>query len=193
MQPRTAPKRKLMTADEFLMMPEEDGKRYELIHGVLSEKLGPEGEMAPGDLHAITVFRCAAIVFGWVEVNDYREGRTGEPGYRLGQRMVRAPDVAWIAPGRVPEGTRGYPGLAPDLAVEVKSPSNTYAHLADKAAMWLAHGSRQVWALDPDYVDLTLYRPGITPVILGQDDVIDGGDLLPGFSSPVWRLFRRHR
>ena len=193
MQPRTAPKRRLMTADEFLMMPQEDGKRYELIHGVLSEKSGPEGEMAPGDIHSIIVSRVDTAISNYSDANDYGETRTGEPGYRLSQGLVRAPDVAWIAPGRVPEGTRGYPELAPDLAIEVKSPSNTYASLADKAAMWLAHGSRQVWVLDPDYLDLTLYRPGIAPVILVEDDVIDGGDLLPGFSSPVWRLFRRRR
>ena len=193
MRRKTAPKRRLMTADEFLMMPEEDGKRYELIHGVLSEKAGPEGDMAPGHIHAIIVSRVDTAISNYSDARDYGETVTGEPGYRLGGCMVRAPDVAWIAPGRVPEGTRGYPELAPDLAIEVKSPSNTYAHLADKAAMWLAHGSQQVWVLDPDYVDLTLYRPGVPPVILGEDDTIDGGDLLPGFSCSVWRLFRRQR
>ena len=106
---------------------------------------------------------------------------------------VRAPDVAWISPGRVPEGTRGYPDLSPDLAVEVKSPGNSYAELADKAAMWLSHGSREVWVADPEHTNLTVYRPGVVPIVLGEDDDIDGDELLPGFTSPVWRLFRRRR
>ena len=106
---------------------------------------------------------------------------------------VRAPDVAWIAPGRVPEGIVGYPDLAPDLAVEVKSPSNSYAAMEDKALMWLSYGSREVWMADPAHITLTRHRPGVPPVTLGEDDVLDGGDLLPGFSIPVWRLFRRQR
>ena len=193
MQRKTVAKRRFMTAEEFLLMPETDGKRYELIHGVLSEKVGPGEGMAPGDLHAIAVGRFATAISVYSDENDYGQTRTGEPGYRLanGPDIVRAPDVAWIAPGRVPEGTRGYPQLAPDLVVEVKSPSNSYAALADKAAMWLSHGSRAVWVGDPDHTDVTVYRPGVSPILLGEDDVLDGGDVLPGFSIPVWRLFRR--
>ena len=106
---------------------------------------------------------------------------------------MRAPDVVWIAPGRIPPGTRGYPDLAPDLAVEVKSPGNSYAELAAKAGMWLSYGSREVWIADPERVTITVYRPYQEPLILGEDDTLEGGDLLPGFSTPVWRLFRRRR
>jgi Uma2 family endonuclease len=57
---------------------------------------------------------------------------------------VRAPDIAWFAPGRLPEGIQGYPELAPDLVVEVKSPSNSNPEMAAKAVMWLSYGSQQV-------------------------------------------------
>ena len=181
-------KHQLITADELLRLP-RNGKRYELVQGMLSEKV------APGDQHAITVFLTASAISNYVDATGYGEGRTGEPGYRLGSNpdTVRAPDVAWIAPGRVAEGTRGYPELAPDLAVEVKSPGNSYAELADKAAMWLGHGSKEVWVADPERLDLTVYRPGAAPLVLGEDEDIDGSDLLPGFTSPVWRFFRRRR
>lgn len=181
-------KHKLITADELLMMP-DDGKRYELIRGVLSEKV------TAGDPHGIVVSRIDTALSNYSDANDYGETRTGEPGYRLdfNPDTVRAPDVAWIAPGRVPAGTRGYPNLAPDLAVEVKSPSNSYAELADKALMWLSYGSREVWMMDPERVTVTKHRPGVPPEMLYEDDILDGGDLLPGFTIPVWRLFRRKR
>jgi Uma2 family endonuclease len=131
----------------------------------------------------------------YTENSDYGVVRTGEPGYRLDREpdTVRAPDVAWIAPGRIPEGAQGYPEFAPDLVVEVKSPSNSNAEIAAKAAMWLCYGSRQAWVLDPQDTTVTIHRPNVEPAVLTEGDVIDGGDLLPGFTSPVWRLFRRRR
>ena len=180
---------KLITAEELLAMPRGEGCRYELLRGVLVEK------MPTGDPHRIAVFRIATALGNYVEANDYGEGGAGEPGYLLERDpdTVRAPDVVWIAPGRIPPGTQGYPELAPDLAVEVKSPRNSYAELAAKAGMWLSYGSREVWVADPERVTITVYRPYQEPLTLGEDDTLAGGDLLPGFATPVWRLFRRRR
>lgn len=178
---------KLMTAEELLLMAENgQGKRHELVRGVLIER------MPTGDPHAIAVSRIDYAITHYSETNDYGETRAGEPGYLLeiGPDTVRAPDVAWIAPGRIPEGTQGFPHLAPDLVVEVQSPRQD---LTEKAAMWLSFGSREVWAANPDPISITRYRPGQEPEVLGEDDMLDGGELLPGFSVPVWRLFRRHR
>ena len=181
-------KQKLVTADELLLMP-KDGNRYELIRGVLVRK------MPPGDPHGLAVSRINIALGNYADANDYGATRTGEPGYRLERDpdTVRAPDVAWIAPGRIPEGTQGYPELAPDLAVEVKSPGNSSPEMAAKASMWLSYGSQEVWVADPERNTITVYRPGAAPEPLGEDDDLDGGDLLPGFTTPVWRLFRRRR
>ena len=185
----TTTETKLMTADELLRLPRGDGKRYELIRGVLIQK------MPTGDPHGDSVTRASSLIFAYAENNDYGVVRTGEPGYRLesGPDTVRAPDVAWIAPGRIPEGTQGYPELAPDLAVEVKSPSNSNPEMASKARMWLCYGSKIALVLDPDRATVAIHRPNTEPVTLGQDDILDLGDLLPGFSIPVWQLFRRRR
>ena len=59
--------------------------------------------------------------------------------------------------------------------------------------MWLAFGAREVWVLNPEDTTVTRYRPGLSPVVLGEDDTLDGGELLPGFSVAVWQLFRRQR
>ena len=185
----TTTETKLVTADELLKLPRGEGKRYELIRGVLIKK------MPTGDPHGDTVTRTTILIGNYAEESDYGVVRSGEPGYRLesGPDTVRAPDVAWIAPGRIPEGTQGYPELAPDLAVEVKSPSNSNPEMAAKAQMWLCYGSRIALVLDPDSVTVRIYRPNTEPVTLGQDDILDLGDLQPGFSTAVWRFFRRRR
>ena len=59
--------------------------------------------------------------------------------------------------------------------------------------MWLSYGSQQVWVADPPTATITIFRLNTAPVTLTEDDVLDGGELLPGFSTPVWRLFRRQR
>ena len=177
----------LITAAELLAMPRGYGKRYELIRGELIERMLAEYPQA-------NAVKWIAYALTQYEVDTgYGQVRTGEPGYRLESNpdTVRAPDVAWIAPGRIPPGTRGYPNLAPDLVVEVLSPGQD---LSDKARMWLSYGTREVWVTQPAApVSVTCYRPGQPPVTLYEDDILDGGDLLPGFSVPVWRLFRRHR
>ena len=180
---------KLVTAEELLAMPRGQGHRYELLRGVLV------GKMRAGHQHGIVVARICFALGNYADANDYGSCGAGEPGYLLEKDpdTVRAPDVVWIAPGRIPPGTQGYPELAPDLAVEVKSPRNSYAELAAKAGMWLSYGSREVWVADPERVTITVYRPYQEPLVLGEEDTLKGGDLLPGFATPVWRLFRRRR
>ena len=117
------------------------------------------------------------------QATDWREARTlfapqTWPGLRL---------------DRIPQGTQDYPELAPDLAVEVKSPSNSNPEMAAKAQMWLCYGSQVALVLDPATVTVRIYRPNTEPITLAEDDVLDLGDLLPGFSATVWRLFRRQR
>ena len=185
----TTTKHKFITADELLAMP-EDGNRYELIRGVLVPK------MAPGDPHATVVFRISTLVGIYSDANNYGAGRTGEPGYRLDRDpdTVRAADVAWFSPERMPaDGTHGYPELAPDFVVEVKSPINSNPEMAAKARMWLSYGSRMAVVADPQYSTFTVYRPGAEPVVLSEDDIFDGDDVMLGFSCPVWRFFRRER
>ena len=180
---------KLTTADELLLMPKGQGKRYELVRGKIIER------PASGDAKAVAVAMIATVLSSFVGQRRYGVVAGGDPGYLLETNpdTVRAPDVAWIAPGRITDGAAGYPDMAPDLAVEVQSHYATAPELRRKAEMWLSFGVRQVWNADPDYTTITIYRPDVAPVTLGEDDTIDGGDLLPGFTAPVWSLFRWER
>ena len=179
----------LLTAAELLAMP-DDGCRYELAQGVLTEKMPP-----PGYRHGEVAGRFATALVTYSDDNDYGFV-VDNAGFLLetDPDTVRAPDVAWIAPGRIGDPIPDYQNLAPDLAVEVKSPNDSIADLAERAAMWLRCGSREVWVAIPSpVISVIRHRPGQPPLTLYEDDTLDGGDLLPGFSTPVWRLFRRHR
>ena len=185
----TAVDQKLITADELLLMPKIDGRRFELIRGVLIEK------MPGGDPHSEATIMTGIVVGNYVIANDYGDIRAGEPGYRLDRDpdTVRAPDVAWFAPGRLIRGNPGFPEIVPDLAIEIKSPSNSWPEIAAKAYMWLSYGAQQAWVADPPTATITIYRLDAPPQTLTENDTLDGGDLLPNFAVPVWQLFRRHR
>ena len=117
-----------------------DGKRYELMRGELTE-------MAPtGHPHRETVGRIDTALGNYSDQNDYGSSGAGEPGYLLeiGPDTVRATKVVWISPDPMPPGTQGFPNLAPDLAVEVKSPCESRASLAAKAEMWFSCGSKDL-------------------------------------------------
>ena len=176
-----------MTADELLLLP-RGIKRYELIRGSLIQY--PLNEEPVG----LAASHISYALGSYSDSHDY--GRTAIGcGYWLERDpdTVRAATITWVAPGRIPKGTQGYPELAPDLAVEVKSCSTSHPEITAKACMWLSCGSQQVWVACPLTATIIVYRPNIAPVTLSEDDVLDGGELLPGFSTPVWRLFRRRR
>ena len=115
-----------------------------------------------------------------------------EVGYilRRGPDTVRLPDVSWIAADRADaEPIPGFPEGAPALAIEVKSPTDTYAEMERKGQRWLDYGCRLVWVAYPERRTIAIYRPGQPPETLGENDTLDGGELLPGFSVPVRRIF----
>ena len=177
---------KLMTAEELLSIP-DDGMQRELIRGVLTE------DMPPGYEHGAVENRIGRLLGNFVDDNDLGEVLSGDSGFVLERNpdTVRGPDIAWVAPGRVEGRVSGFAELAPDLVVEVKSPGDSNRETADRALMWLSHGVRMAVVADPSSVTLTVYRPGEPPLLLEEKVTFEGGDVLPGFSAPVWSFFRR--
>ena len=165
----------------------DDGMQRELIRGVLTE------DMPPGDEHGVLVAHIAWLLTSYSYDNDYGQVRAGDSGFLLERSpdTVRGPDVAWVSPDRLPRPVPGYAELAPDLVVEVKSPGDSQRHMAGRGMMWLSHGVRMVLVADPRPVTLTVYRPGEPPQVPGEFDTFEGGDVLPGFTAPVWSFFRR--
>ena len=170
-----------VTAEQLLQMGE--GRR-ELIRGEVIE-------MAPaGSEHGRIAGEICGHVWTFVRERDLGIVYAAETGFLLESDpdTVRAPDVAFVSKARVVE-TEGYFPGAPDLAVEVVSPNDSFSEVAEKVRDWLAHGARQVWVVDPRTRAVQVHRSDGTSADLSQDDVIDGGDLLPGLRLPVRDCF----
>ena len=105
------------------------------------------------------------------------------------------PDIAFTRAERLADlgsaGARGIPHLAPDLVAEVVSPSQYRPEMAANARLYLESGVRLVWFIWPRAQQVDVWRPGADAPIatLGQNDSLDGGDVLPGFSHPLADLF----
>ncbi len=106
---------------------------------------------------------------------------------------VRAPDAAFVKRERVEKVGRVadyWPG-APDLAVEVVSPNDTYAQVTEKALAWLEAGTLMVLVLDPGEArhTVTVYRSATDIRVLSEEDSIDGADVVPGWKLSIAELF----
>ncbi len=179
----------MLTLEEFQCLPEEAEHRIELVRGRLVR------EPRPGAEH------------GWLTVKlivrldeHVRERGLGlvvtETGFALADDppTVRGPDLAFIAEEHLPADgiPSGFWLVAPDLAVEVVSPSNSVAEIQEKVLEYLESGSRLVWVVDPRTRSVTAYRSKDDVRVLTQGDTIDGADVLPGFRLPVSELFAPH-
>ncbi len=175
-----------VTAEELLRMP-DDGFRYELVEGELRK-------MAPaGGRHGKVVMDVALSLGAHVRANEIGAVYAAETGFRLATDpdTVRAPDVAFVNRERA-EATReveGYLSGAPDLAVEVISPRDSYSGVEGKALDWLDSGTRMVLVVDPGKRTVAVYRSRDEIRILAGDDLLDGGDVVPGWSVRVGSLF----
>ena len=83
----------------------------------------------------------------------------------------------------------GYLEVIPDLVVEIVSPNDRAREVRQKISMWLEHGVSMALEVRPATRTITVHRPGVSPVTLTGDDVLDGGDVLPGFSLPLSEIF----
>ena len=104
---------------------------------------------------------------------------------------VRAPDIAFVANENLP-GTDPaeafWPG-APDLAVEVLSPSDKTGEVDEKIQAWLAARCRVVWVVDPKLPTVTVYRSASDVALLTVDQILEGGEVVQGFRCPVAEIF----
>ena len=177
---------KLLTAADLLRLDGE-GVRGELIRGVLCET------MPAGQRHGKIVMRLGAALFNFVEPRALGTLVASDSGVWLERDpdTVREPDIAFTSVERLPLGTDvdGYAEVAPDLVVEVASPSDSHREVHDKAHMWLNHGVRLVWVVHPATRSIDVYRRDHAIVTLGDQDALDGLDVLPGFACDVSSAF----
>lgn len=175
-----------MTADDLLKMP-DDGFRYELVKGELRR-------MAPaGHEHGRVVIRFSWRLAQRVEQNDLGIVYAAETGFLISRNpdTVRAPDVSFVSRRRQGEArkTEGYWPGAPDLAVEVISPGDTYAEVEEKALEWMESGVSVVLTINPCQRTVTVCRSLTEIEVLRENSVLDLGAVVPGFKVPVKEIF----
>lgn len=116
-----------------------------------------------------------------------------DPGVKLARNpdRLRGPDVAIVRADRVPvgKGADGWLDGAPDVAVEVVGDSQSISDMTKKALEYLSAGARMVWIVDADPRRVVLFTPPNQVQILGADDTLDGGEVLPGFQCKVAEMF----
>lgn len=101
----------------------------------------------------------------------------------------RKPDVSFVSMGRMPTFPRGHCKIAPDLAVEVISPNETYISTDIKIDEYLKVGVKLVWVVVPDIRTIHIYRLDGSSQTLRKGDVLNGESILPGFHCPVMDVF----
>jgi Uma2 family endonuclease len=178
--------RRQVTADELLHMP-DDGFRYELVRGEL-RRMTPAGSQ-----HGRIAVRITWRLARHVEENDLGTVYAAETGFRLSTDpdTVRAPDVAFVSRDRVVAvgEVEGFWPEAPQLAVEVISPGDSYADVEEKVFDWLDAGTRMVVVVNPRQRSATVYRSPSDITALAGADVLEGGDVVPGFELVVQEIF----
>lgn len=179
---------RVMTADELLLLPSGTA-RYELLRGELRT-------MTPsGHLHGKVAARVAGSLVPFVQQHGLGEVYGAETGFLL-QRdpdTVRAPDAAFVTAAKLDASSlppQGYFPGAPDLAVEVLSPSDSRHDVEKKTAAWLEAGCQVVATIDPVRQMAEVHRRGLEVQSLDADDHLTIPDLLPGWSIELASLFR---
>lgn len=178
---------RLLKAEEFEDMPETPGVRHELVRGEVIEV--PFAGAEHGDI----VLALVTLLHAFIRPRRLGKLYGDGVGFRIHRDpdTVRGPDVSFVARTRVPPSgsPKGYWMLAPDLAVEVVSPSDRKSNIEAKVEDYLAAGVRLVWVVWPDTQTVTVHAPDAEPHALTAADALDGGDVLPGFSAAVAELF----
>ena len=180
--------RKLLTAAEFFRLPDPpNGARQELVRGEVVEIA------APGFRHGKRAFRVAKVLDNYVSAR--RCGHiTVESGVltERGPDTVRIPDVAYWSAERIPldQEPDGYPDVAPEIAIEILSPSNRPGQMRLKVNEYFAAGVQMVWLIDP--IDrmcwvYTVSQEGAS--VFGEKETVTGGDVLLDFSCKVSEFF----
>ena len=170
-------------------LPENANKRLYIIDGELFT-MSPTGWKHGKIASELTLF-----IGMYVKQHSLGIITAAETGYILDPGTTLAPDVGFVAAARVPDKLPdGYVPFAPDLAVEVVSPTNTAAEMRDKIEKYLQHGTQLVWVVYPDKQKVDVWRPAEEQTLhvdfLGAGDTLDGGDVLPGFTLPIADIFK---
>ena len=175
------------TEQDVIDIEARENRLCELVEGVLVEKsMGYNESYLAGLLitllNQFVIPRNLGIVTG------------GGGMMRIFPGLVRIPDVAFVSTARFPGGqlsSEPIPSLAPDLAIEVISESNTPNEMQRKRSEYFKAGVQVIWIVDHRPRTITIHLPTGEPLILHEGQTLDGSPVLPGFTLDVTTLFAK--
>ncbi|MBD1822765.1 Uma2 family endonuclease [Cyanobacteria bacterium FACHB-DQ100] len=176
---------KIWTDEEFMALP-DNGDHYEFVDG------------------QIRILECAGMEHGYLAalVGSYLGERcfdfklgimcNSSTAFRMKSGNLRSPDVSFVAKDRLKglkKLPKGFFEGAPDLAVEVISPSNTFDEIHQKIVEYFESGSRLVWVINPDEETVLVYRGATLDRLLKKTDFLEGEEVIEGFRLAIAELF----
>lgn len=175
--------KKPLTAEEFWALPEGEGKR-ELVRGEVIEEM-------PNGVHGGIAAEISYLLKAWL-----KEGHPGyvgvEVAFLLARKpdLVRLPDVCYVGPEKLRAGIpEKYWEIAPDLAVEVISPSETWDDVQQKVEEYLMAGTPMVWTVHSRTQRVVVYTPDSVARTYRAEERLEFPQLLPGFRCKVGDFF----
>lgn len=180
-----ASQKKVWTDEEFMALS-SDGGHYELVNGELID-MGNSG-MEHGYLASILSF----YLSGYIISRKLGVICDSSTAFTMKSGNKRSPDLSFVAKERL-QGLKRLPkGFlvgAPDLAVEVILPSNTFEEIHNKLVEYFDSGAKLVWVINPDEQSVLVYRQPQPDKLLKLTDSLDGEEVIPGFTLPLAELF----
>ena len=167
------------TLEEFMT---KDYESCEFVEGEL--KPMPPPTMEHGEIGVNII----VLLNQYVKVNELGRVYSLETTFQVG-KSGRKPDVAFLLKEHIPENKRQASPIAPDLAVEIVSPSDTLYDIQEKVFEYLDAGTQLVWVVEPVGQTVTVYRSRTEIKVLTMKDTLTGDDVIKGFSCSVAEIF----
>ena len=191
------PVQRTLLMAEDLWKRADDGYRYELIKGEL-RKMPPAGFE-----YGIRAAKIGRYLDAHVEKYQLGYVCGAETGFKISQNpdTVRAPDAAFVCQAAIDQQgvPKGYWEGAPDLAVEIISPNDTYTEVVEKVETWLTAGCAMVWVINSHQQTVEVYRlaeassqqpaGAYCKIVLSGNDTLYGGDVIEGFQCQIQDIF----
>ena len=171
--------------EAFIARPENRDRNFELIDGEIVEKM-------PTQIHGRIAARLSHMLYSYIDKHPIGHVEV-EVRYRLPDDLHYSlqPDVAFFKDIDTPAVEKGPVFRMPDLAVEIKSPDDAFRQMRKKAEYYLANGSQLVWLVFPENRQVEVYSSRANDTVtLTEQDTLDGGEVLPGFSLKVADIFK---
>jgi Uma2 family endonuclease len=157
--------------------------RMELLQGniVVMSPSGYESDEVAAEM--------IAQIRNWVKPRQLGRVAASSAGFRLPNSDLRSPDASFVLAERLRRSPKSFAQLAPDLTVEVKSPSDDLEQLRVKIREFLALGTQVGILINPDNHTVEVLYPEKEPIILHDGDVLTVPDLLPGWEVQISDLW----